>query len=1309
MVKSGLKYAALIVLLLGLVLVAGGVWLTGTASGARALLAGVSRWSPLTIEVDTLSGRLVDELRLDGVRLRWPDGTAETPTLRLRWQPRQLLHLELTVEELALDEIVIRLAPASPGATAREEAKPLRWPLVSGLPQRLHGSITSLHLAGLVIHGTAPEAQHFGPMNGRLDWQDGVLRLSALHARTPYGTVRGEVAAGLVTPSLVLRLHGDSLDAATGLQELHLALDLGAGKDAELLAGPLALEVHTAAKGIVRLNGDLGLSAKAVELRELLLKRSTATGEVRGRARYRFDDAASPLLLQLQLADVDLAEEVGMPTALSGSLDLVGGLEAYTGQFDLRNRGTGWRNLRLAGELAGDRQHLDLNALDGRLLTGQLGGELKLDWSGPFALTATLQAQNLDPAILSPPLSGQLNFDLTSTLRLPPDAPLQLKLNARLHESTLRGHPLTGAIVAELSGDDLHLQQLELHGDGIELTATGRLRERLDFAVTLGALEKFLPDAAGNGTARGWLRWQGGKLSGLMDGHGENFAYAGLSIDRATLQLQRLTPDSRMALHADFGVIGYRQHLFDHLELAAEGGLEEHHLQLALHWPQGQARLEGQGGYQAGSWSGKIDHLEGADEEQGNWQLAAPVTLVAGSAALHFSALELFSERGERLEVAGHYEHGAGQGKVIAQWEDLALDRANPWLTELKLAGATSGTIEGSWEGDGSLRLQGQIVAAGRLQQGDLALEARRLAADFAWDEKGLLASINLDLAPQGQLSGRLTSPEKGQLARPQRLTLQLDWDALGPELIAPWLPPTLTVAGSLSGALTAELYPDSTFAVTGATTGNAVTLSWKQKQGEVSMALRNADLSWRWQKNTLDLDLALTLVDHGEIKGNLALPLPAAFPVTFAPAGPLRGEVKGRFKERGLLTALLPGVLRESHGDLDLDLRIDGSWQQPELAGKLQLNGAGAYLPVAGITLHDLSVQADFANDQIRIPVFKVSSGHGELTGEGELRLQQWQIAEYNGTVKGERFVTVNLPELRLLTSPDLTISGTMQTVKVRGEIKLPELLVRGRQTQAPLRQHADVLIVDAPLADTGETPLALDLEVKLILGERVLVKFGGIDARLSGAVLVTARGNEEMNGRGEIRVVEGAYAAYGMKLGISRGTLLFAGGPVEQPTLDILALRKSGEVKAGVRVGGTPRSPTVKLYSEPAMPDTDILSYIVLGRPMGTDAGQADLLMVAAGALLAKGESTVLQDRLRRRVGLDVLDIQSGDGDLTTSVITVGKYLNPKLYVSLGHSLFTGANVVGLRYSISERWQTESTVGEESGVDLFYKIEFH
>ena len=1307
MVTPVLKYAVLGLLLLALVLFGAGAWLVGSDSGGRTLLAGINRWSPLTIEVETLSGRLIDELRLDVVKLRWPGGEAATPTLRLRWQPRQLLHAELTIEELTLGEMVIRLAP-EPSVSVKTDKKPLQWPRVSGLPRRLHASIASLHLAGVVIHRPEAEAQHFGPLSTRLDWRDGILRLSSLQTRTPYGSFSGEVTAGMVTPALALRLHGKDFDASTGLDKVDLTLDLSAGKGGEFLAGPLVLDLHTTQQGRVHLNSDLGLATAGVELRNLLLSRSVAAGEVRGRIRYNFDDSVTPLLLQLQLLSVDLSPETTIATDLSGSLDLAGSPDAYSGQFDLSNRGTAWRDLRLAGRLAGDRQQLALSKLDGRLLAGQLAGALNLDWSGPLSLTAALQGAGLNPGVLSPPLAGQLNFDLNSTLLLPPDAPLQLELTASLHDSILNGHPLTGAVSARLDDDDLLLHHLELHGNGIDLTAAGRLQERVDFFVAFQHLEELLPDATGAGKATGWVRWQGGELTGAVNSEGRTLTYAGLSINHGALRLQRQTPKSPISLRADLSVIHYQNWSLDRLEFQGDGLPGEHRLGLALTWPQGKVQVEAAGGYEAGSWSGKILHLAGEEQVQGAWRLAAPVTLLVDDKTLRFSPLELTSERSEWIEIAGTYDRGNGAGEMTAQWDDLELARANPWLAELQLSGASSGSVTARWKEDGALRLQGEIVAAGRLEQGDLSLSVQRLASNFSWDEKGLAALCDLNLAGQSHVSARLTSPEPGQLALPQRLTLQLDWDGLGPELIAPWLPPTLTLRGSLSGALTAELYPGRIFEVVGASTGNNVVLSWKQKRGEVSMALRNADVTWRWQKKTLDVDLALTLVDHGEIAGKLSLPLPATLPVVIVPAGPLRGEVKGRFRERGLLTALLPGLLRESHGDLDLDLRIAGSWQQPMLAGNLQLSSAGAYLPQAGITLRDLSIKANFVDDKVHFPAVKVASGDGQLTGEGELRLQNWQVAEFSGKLDGERFLTLNLPELRIVTSPALTFSGTAQRAKVRGEIKLPELLVRGRQTQAPLRQHADVLIVDAPPSDDRERPLDLDLEVRLLLGERVLVDFGGIDARLNGDVIVTARGNEEINGRGKISVVKGDYAAYGMKLDISRGSLLFAGGPIDQPTLDILALRRAGEVQAGVRVGGTPRAPTVTLYSEPSMPDTDILSYIVLGRPMGSDAGQADLLMVAAGALLAKGESTVLQDRLRRRVGLDVIDIQSGDGDLTTSVITVGKYLNPKLYISLGHSLFTGSNIVGLRYDISEHWQAESTVGEESGVDLFYKIEF-
>jgi translocation and assembly module TamB len=374
-----------------------------------------------------------------------------------------------------------------------------------------------------------------------------------------------------------------------------------------------------------------------------------------------------------------------------------------------------------------------------------------------------------------------------------------------------------------------------------------------------------------------------------------------------------------------------------------------------------------------------------------------------------------------------------------------------------------------------------------------------------------------------------------------------------------------------------------------------------------------------------------------------------------------------------------------------------------------VHLSGAGAYLPAAGVEIQDVEVRAELSGQRLRLVSFSALSGPGRIEGNGEVRLDQWRVVEYQATVKGERFQAVDLPELQLLVSPDLELSGTTERLKVRGTVELPELILVERKRPEMVAESPDVMIVGGETpAERGDLPIALDLRVKVVLGKRVLIRYAGVDARLAGELTLISEGIEDINARGEIRVAEGIYSAYGVQLKIDRGRILFAGGPVDRPTLDILALRTIGEIKAGVQVGGTPREPVVKLYSDPAMPDTDVLSYIVLGHPMGGDRESAGLLMGAAGALLSGGESAVLQDRLKRQLGVDVLTIESGGGEVESSMVTIGKYLSPRLYISYGQSLFTESNVARLRYEISEHWEVESKMGEDSGVDLFYKIEF-
>jgi translocation and assembly module TamB len=213
---------------------------------------------------------------------------------------------------------------------------------------------------------------------------------------------------------------------------------------------------------------------------------------------------------------------------------------------------------------------------------------------------------------------------------------------------------------------------------------------------------------------------------------------------------------------------------------------------------------------------------------------------------------------------------------------------------------------------------------------------------------------------------------------------------------------------------------------------------------------------------------------------------------------------------------------------------------------------------------------------------------------------------------------------------------------------------------------------------------------------------------------------------------VVKGRFRTYGVNLDIIRGRLFFTGGPIDRPTLDFLALRTIGDVRAGVTVAGTLQRPATKLYSEPAMQDSDILAYVVLGHPMGGNGSQTSLMAKAAGALLGSSQASVLFERIRDQLGLSSLEVQDGggvsgtmgykplqvtppgsvastqQGSVADTALSVGKYLTPKLYISYGRSLFTGSNLLRLRYDIFRNWQIETQAGNESSVDLYYKLEF-
>ncbi len=101
------------------------------------------------------------------------------------------------------------------------------------------------------------------------------------------------------------------------------------------------------------------------------------------------------------------------------------------------------------------------------------------------------------------------------------------------------------------------------------------------------------------------------------------------------------------------------------------------------------------------------------------------------------------------------------------------------------------------------------------------------------------------------------------------------------------------------------------------------------------------------------------------------------------------------------------------------------------------------------------------------------------------------------------------------------------------------------------------------------------------------------GLNAKVDGWLDVHERPGETTTGNGEIHLT-GIYKAYGQDLTIEQGRLLFAGQPIADPQLNLVATRTVDAVKAKLTVSGSARKPQLEVSADPTMSQTQALSYL-------------------------------------------------------------------------------------------------------------------
>ena len=136
---------------------------------------------------------------------------------------------------------------------------------------------------------------------------------------------------------------------------------------------------------------------------------------------------------------------------------------------------------------------------------------------------------------------------------------------------------------------------------------------------------------------------------------------------------------------------------------------------------------------------------------------------------------------------------------------------------------------------------------------------------------------------------------------------------------------------------------------------------------------------------------------------------------------------------------------------------------------------------------------------------------------------------------------------------------------------------------------------------------------------------------------------------------------------------------------------------------------NPEVTLFTDPAdKTQESILSYIVLGRDLGSGQSTEESTLLAQAALAL----TIRQGRgfatgFAESLGISDFQIDAaGSGD-DTQVIVSGR-LSRRLLLRYGRSVFKPDQTLFLRYDISKRLYLEAAQGLERAVDVFYSFSF-
>ena len=422
------------------------------------------------------------------------------------------------------------------------------------------------------------------------------------------------------------------------------------------------------------------------------------------------------------------------------------------------------------------------------------------------------------------------------------------------------------------------------------------------------------------------------------------------------------------------------------------------------------------------------------------------------------------------------------------------------------------------------------------------------------------------------------------------------------------------------------------------------------------------------------------------------------------------------------MLNPLLAAQGRNVRGRLDLSLDVADSPSTPRPGGTVRLANGDFQDSSLGMHLSGIAASVRFDGETIQLDRFEGKAGQGTISGTGTVGIMGTQAVDLSVRANNARVLSSDL--ITALADANLTLRGTLN-----GDLTLAgTVLARTTNIQIPEKLPPSIAVL--PVRNAGTAPAKppppspvpnIALNLTLDAPNQVYVRGRGLDAELGGRV-VFAGTAAVPSPQGAIHLRRGTFSLAGQSLNLTEGTIDFAGGPLTDPSLKLVATVGNANLTSTLTISGYVRDPKIALSSVPDMPQDEILSQLLF-HTAKTRLNPFQLAQIAAALASLSGTGPSIGDPLggvRSALGLDQLSV--GSNASGGAALQAGRYVAPGVRIGATQSATGTGSQATVQIDLAKGLKLETTLGSGSasatpgvagssngtGVGLTYQFEY-